>query len=168
MRSTPRPESSISISVLRWGVSLCVRVRLLCPSHLCLGTPAGHGRWDAFLPKILHVIGTPAELASLRAASLNGGWELENDCRIGSVKHFTASQDPRAVSAVCRDSLCRQCCIPHNERVSWPCWAFSARLSPCPAVLGHLKLTFVGALCVWRFSGGVACQSRHLRSPKRR
>ena len=70
------------------------------PPTFFLGTPAGHGRWDAFLPKILHVIGTPTELASLRTASLNGGWELENDCRIGSVKHFAASQDPRAVSAV--------------------------------------------------------------------
>ncbi len=68
-------------------------------SHFCMLAflSAGHGRWDRFLPKILHLIAKPEELASQRQASLAGGWELENDCRIGSVQRFARSSDPRAV-----------------------------------------------------------------------
>jgi hypothetical protein len=67
--------------------------------HFCMlaSLSAGHGRWDRFLPKILHLIAKPEELASQRQASLAGGWELENDCRIGSVQRFARSSDPRAV-----------------------------------------------------------------------
>ena len=64
---------------------------------LCLRYAAGHGRWDRFMPKILHLMAKPEELATQHAASVNGAWDLENDCRIGSVTRFAASTDPRVV-----------------------------------------------------------------------
>ena len=54
------------------------------------------------MDKILHVMGTPEELSDLLGKTLRGSWDLENDCRIGSVTRFTASRDPRAVGACTR------------------------------------------------------------------
>jgi hypothetical protein len=50
------------------------------------------------MPKILHLVATAEELAAQAAATLSGKWDLENDCRIGSVTRFASSTDPRAVS----------------------------------------------------------------------
>jgi len=78
-----------------------------------LPTPsAGHGRWDRFAPKILHLIARPEELASQLRLSLAGGWELETDCRIGSVQRFATSTDPRAVRP---SPLCVPCLTPPLE-----------------------------------------------------
>jgi hypothetical protein len=62
---------------------------------------AGHGRWDRFVPKLLHLIAKPEELSGQRASALSGGWELEWDIRKGSVARFAVSTDPRAVCAGC-------------------------------------------------------------------
>ena len=45
---------------------------------MCLRYAAGHGRWDRFMPKILHLMAKPEELATQHAASVNGAWDLEN------------------------------------------------------------------------------------------
>jgi hypothetical protein len=54
------------------------------------------------MDKILHVMGTPEELSDLLGKTLRGSWDLENDCRMGSVTRFAASRDPRAVGACAR------------------------------------------------------------------
>ena len=83
--------------------------------------PAGHGRWDRFAPKILHLIARPEELAGQLRLSLAGGWELENDCRIGSVQRFATSTDPRAVRP---SPFCVPCVTPPLESpmVRRGCW----------------------------------------------
>ena len=83
---SPSPVTTFQPHLLSFALLLHLR-----------GSTAGHGRWDRFLPKILHLIAKPEELATQRAASLNGAWDLENDCRIGSVTRFAASTDPRVV-----------------------------------------------------------------------
>ena len=59
---------------------------------------AGTGRWDRFQSKILHFMAGKDEVAAQRDGALAGKWDIENDCRIGSVTRFAASSDPRAVS----------------------------------------------------------------------
>ena len=63
------------------------------------------------MDKILHVMGTPEELSDLLGKTLRGSWDLENDCRIGSVTQFAASRDPRAVGACtrCTHRTCATC-----------------------------------------------------------
>lgn len=56
------------------------------------------------MDKVLHVMATPEELAEFRGKALTGGWDLESDCRTGSVARFAGSTDPRAVSVHARNS----------------------------------------------------------------
>ena len=95
-----RAASCVTAYIVFHGLRSHARVR-----HYVFGgvlVPAGDPRWGRFMDKILHVMGTPEELSDLLGKTLRGSWDLENDCRMGSVTRFAASRDPRAVGACTR------------------------------------------------------------------